>query len=84
MNTETILLGVIIALLAFIGWKEREGRLEKNKLINALLAKNATEMVNMDLADKTEIKTEKPKTDDLVPPENLNDEEWKEAVGLNG
>ena len=80
MNTEAILLGIIIALLAFIGWKEREGRLEKNKLINALLAKNATEMVNMDLADKTEVKVDKPKADDLVPPENLTDEEWKEAV----
>ena len=80
MSTELILLGVIIALLAFIGWKERETRLEKNKLINALLAKNATDMVSMDLADKTEVKTEATKEPDFLPPESLDDEEWKKTV----
>ena len=83
MSAEIILGLVILALLAYISWKEREVRLLNNKLINALLAKNANEMANLDLADKTKIEVEKPKQDDLVPPENLTDQEWKESIGLN-
>ena len=81
MNTELVLIGVILLLCGLIGWKEREGRLERNKLINALLAKNATEMINLDLADKTQIKTEVPlKEPDFIPPENLSQEDWEKVV----
>lgn len=81
MNTELVLIGVILLLCGLIGWKEREGRLERNKLINALLAKNATEMINLDLADKTQIKTEVPlKEPNFIPPENLSQEDWEKVV----
>mgnify|MGYP001592765409 FL=1 len=81
MNTELVLIGVILLLCGLIGWKEREARLERSKLINALLAKNATEMVNLDLADKTQIKTEVPsKEPDFIPPENLSQEDWEKVV----
>ena len=84
MNTDIILLGVILILCGLLGWKEREGRLERNKLINALLAKNANEMANLDLADKTQIKTEVPQREsDFIPPENLSQKDW-EKVALNG
>ena len=81
MNTELVLIGVILLLCGLIGWKEREARLERSKFINALLAKNATEMVNLDLADKTQIKTEVPlKEPDFIPPENLSQEDWEKVV----
>ena len=77
---EIVLLIIIALLLAFIGWEKRESRLEISKLINALLAKNATEMANLDLADKTQIKAEVPKKDEFVPMEDLSDEEFKKAI----
>ena len=43
---EAVLLIVILILCGLLGWKEREGRLERSKLINAILAKNAQDMVN--------------------------------------
>lgn len=84
MNIEGILLLVILVLCGLLGWKEREARLERSKLINALLAKNAQEMVNLDLADKTQIKVDPPlKEPDFIPPENLSQEDWEKAV-ING
>lgn len=83
MVTEAVLAGVIFILCGLLGWKERENRLEKNKLINALLAKNAQDMVNLDLADKTQIKTQVEKESDLVSTDSLSQEDWEKAV-LNG
>ena len=80
MSVEIVLSFIILALLAFIGWKERETRLLNNKLINALLAKNASEMVNMDMADKAEIKVQQPQEPDLVPMDQLTDKEYTEAI----
>lgn len=81
MNVEIVLLLVILGLGALLGWKERENRLERSKFINALLAKNAQEMVNLDLADKTQIKTEIPlKGPEFISPENLSQEDWEKAI----
>ena len=81
MTIEMILLGVILILCGLLAWKEREGRLERNKFINALMSKNAQEMANLDLADKTQIKAEVPnKESDFVSPDNLSQEDWEEAI----
>ena len=77
---EIVLIGVIIFLCGLLGWKERESRLERAKLVNALLAKNAQEMATMDLADKTKIKTETSKKPDMIPLEDLSDDEFKKAI----
>ena len=78
---EIVLIGVILILCGLLGWNQRESRLERNKLVNAILAKNAQEMANLDLADKTEIKV-KPNNQEssYVPMENLSDEDFKKAV----
>ena len=79
--TEIIFIVVILILCGLIGWKEREARLERAKLINAILAKNAQEMANLDLADKTVIKTNVPeKKPDLVPIENLDQETFEKVI----
>ena len=77
---EIILVVVILILCALLGWKEREGRLERNKLINALLSKNAQDLANLELADKTQIKAELPKEPNFVPPENLSQEDWEKVI----
>ena len=78
---EIVLTSVILILCGLLGWKEREGRLERNKLINAILAKNAQEMVNLDLTDKTAIKAQIPqKEPDFVPQENLELDDWEKVV----
>ena len=85
MTTELLLLGVIAILCGLLGWKEHEARLERNKLINAILAKNAQEMVNLELTDKTEIKAQVPeKEPDFVPQENLELDDWEKVVTLGG
>lgn len=78
--SELILIGVILILAGLLGWKEREARLERAKLINALIAKTAGEAASLDLADKTEIKAEVPKPPDLVPVEDLSEDEFKKIV----
>ena len=77
---EGVLIGVILLLCGLLVWKERETRLERNKFINALLARNVREMVDLEVADKIEPKTEIPKEPDLIPVEDLNDEEFKKAI----
>ena len=77
---DLILALVIIALLAFIAWERHETRKEQAKLINALVSKNAQEMVNLELSDKTQIKAEIPKEPDLIPEGDLPQKEWEEAI----
>ena len=76
---EMVLIGVIVLLCGLLVWEKREGRLEKNKLINALLAKNAQDLASLDLIDKTEVKQVE-KQPDLIPAEDLNDKEFKEVI----
>ena len=78
--TEIVLLAIIVLLCGLLGWKEREAWIERAKFINALLAKNAQEMVNLELAGKTQIKTEIPKPSEFVPPESLSQKDWEEAI----
>lgn len=79
---EVILMAIILILCGLLAWHEREARLERAKLINALISKNAQEMVNLDLADKTQIKAETPQLQksDLIPIENLEQEVFEKAI----
>jgi nitrogen fixation-related uncharacterized protein len=53
---------------------------ERNKLINAVLAKNAEELANLDVIDKIKPQ-KKPKIDDaMIPVENLSDDDFKKYV----
>lgn len=82
---EYFLITVIFAFCILLGWKERESRLERSKLINALMAKNNQEMVNLEIADKTQIKANVPvENPDLVPIENLDQEAFEKIIKQNG
>ena len=78
-----ILIVVILALVVLIGWQEWNNRKERAKFINAIIGKNAQEVASMDLADKTQIKST-PVKSDIIPMENLSDEDWAKALKKNG
>ena len=73
---------VIIALLIFIGVREYLSSQERKKLLNAILARSPREFKELEMIDKTkiELKPESEKPSDLVPLEELGDEEFEKAV----
>ena len=73
-------IGVIIALIALLGWQEFQNRKERAKLINAIMSKSTAEFRDLELTDKTEIKV-KPNNEipDLIETDQLNDEDWFKA-----
>lgn len=80
---------VIAVLVGLIGWMDYNHRLERQKLVNALMAKNAQEQANLDMADKTKIKVENEVQPvippDLVPENQMTDEEFdKFVLGKDG
>ena len=73
---EIVLIGVILLLCGLLGWNQREGRLERNKLVNALLAKNAQELRDLEFVEK--VAPSKPMdttgNSDFIPESELDDE----------
>lgn len=84
--SEFILFLVIVCLLVFIGWREREIRSERSKFINALLAKNASEMASLEFVDKVKPQDTQPTVDPLISTADMTDEEFDEHIEkeLNG
>lgn len=76
--TELILLLVIIVLCVLIGVKEYLATKERNKFINAITSKNAQEQVMLDVGDKVKPEPERPP--DLIPTDNLTDEEFDKYI----
>ena len=83
---ETIaLIIVVIALCGLIGWIDYNNRRERKHLVNALMAKNSAELRDLDFVDQVgpTLKTEPTTTSNLVPVDQLSDEEFEEQI-LNG
>ena len=80
--TEIALVLVIIGLGVLIGWKERENRLLNNKLINALLARNAQDMKDFEMIEKTkEIDVNpSPFPPEFTAVEDMSDDEFDKRV----
>ena len=78
---EIVLLGVIVVLSGLLGWQDYSNRKERKSLINALLAKDTHELVELELADKTKIK-EKPtkKEEELIEMSNISDKEYEKLI----
>ena len=73
----------IIVLGALLGWEKREARLAQNKLINALLAKNAQDMKDFEMVDKIKEIDTNPKLQvpsEFVALEDMSDEEFEKRV----
>ena len=83
--TDVVLTIVILLETLLVAYLEREHRLERAKLLNALLSKKPEDMVNMTLADQTKIevpKVDNNPTDDLIDINEASDEEFNRYVGV--
>jgi len=79
--TEAILIAVIIALLIYIGWDRYLSKQERGKLVNTIVARNAAELANLELAEKTKVEVPKiNEYDSLRDMSELSDEEHSEAI----
>ena len=79
---DSIVFGfIIIVLLIAFGFYVWETNKEKAKLVNALVAKNPEQYRDLTLADKVEHIKQQPMTPpDLVPEQNLSQQEWENAI----
>jgi hypothetical protein len=72
---------VIAVLSGLIGWQDYNNRKERSKLINALIARTPEQLRDLDFVDKVSVDTVKPTAPDLVPVDQLSDEQFAEMVG---
>ena len=77
---ELTLVGAIAFLSGLLAWEKHNNRKEQSKLINAVLAKDNTEMLNLELADKTKIEPQKNEETDFVPTSTIGDEEYEKFI----
>lgn len=68
---------VIVSLIGLIAWLDYNQRKERKSLLNAIMAKNTNDLVNLNLADKTEIKAKAGQQPDsgLVDYATISDDE---------
>ena len=78
--TEIVLIIVIIVLCGLLGWEKRENKLERSKFINAILAKNASELANLEFVDKSKPEDTKPTEDPLVATAQMDEEEFDKHI----
>ena len=80
--TETIVLGLIIlALLGLLAWQDYNGRKERAKLINALVAKTVNEFRDLELTEKVKpITPPIVKEPDLIHESEISDEKFEEMI----
>ena len=77
---EALLTSIILVLIgAFIVYVHETNK-EKAKLVNALISRNAQELTNLTFADQTTIKPIKPTVEDLIPTDQLTDEQFDEMI----
>ena len=81
MIAEIILGLIILVLAALLIIRETQAQKERAKFINALIAKSATELRDLELTEKVKpIQPEMPAEPNLVPEAELSDEEFFEKV----
>ena len=71
---------VIIALLIYLAWKEYSWRLEKQDLLDMLKTKDANELRDLKMARNTNIKIEPQKPPDLIPEDQLTNDQFEKAM----
>lgn len=74
---------VILILCVLLGYKDYQARKERKELINALIARNATELGNLTVAEKVKpqiAKNDEELNPDLIPVGDLTDEEFEKYI----
>lgn len=72
---------VIIALCALLAWDRHENRKERSKLINAIMAKTPQDLRDLEFVDKVKVDVKPPVDPDLIPVDQMSDEQFGEMVG---
>ena len=72
---------VIIVLSLLLGWQEFSNRKERSKFINALIAKTPEQLRDLDFVDKVKVDVKPNTAPDLVPVDQMSDEDFAEMVG---
>ena len=78
--TEIVLTAVIGILCILIAYLENSNRKERKSLVNAIKAKDASDLANLEMADKTEIKVAAPQEPDLTPIDQVSDEDFDTII----
>lgn len=73
----TIVIALLIAFNAFHLWITRK---ERDKFINALIAKNARELQDIEFTEKVKTEPQKEKPPDLIPESEAPEDEWMKAI----
>lgn len=75
------LVAVILIQAVLLGWFEYNSRKERKSMLNAILAKDNQELVNLELADRTQIKAPKEEEyPDFVESDGISDETYAEII----
>lgn len=71
---------VIAVLVALIGWQEYQNRKERNKLINALLSKDAKELRELEFIEKVKPEPMVEKQPEIISVDQLTDDEFDKFI----
>lgn len=63
---------VIVALLAYIGWKEYSFRKERANLVDIIISKDSDDLSKIRLAKQTKIKVRPDEPPDLIPIDEMD------------
>jgi hypothetical protein len=76
-----IYLVIVIALLCgLLAFEKYQSGKERNKLINALIARNPEQMAMLETVDKTKQSKRKDQPLDLIPEDSLSQEQLEEYI----
>lgn len=80
--TDFILFLVIVAECGLISWLEYNNRKERQKLIQAIMSRSASDLANFEFVDKIKSVEPNPVVDnsDLINISDLTDEEFQKNV----
>lgn len=71
---------VILALVLLLAWEHYQNRLERNKLMNALISKNSYELANLEHIEKQPKEKIQPTNPDLIPIDELPDQAFYDLM----
>ena len=77
---DIILTIIILALLAYHAYTQKLNKEEREKLVNAVMSKNAVELRDLEIAGNTKIDVKPMSPPDLEPLENLSNDEHLKAI----
>lgn len=79
---EYILVAVIAILCAFMAWTEHNNRKERKSMLNMIVSKTNSELVNLELAENTKIEapTKEELPNDYIPTDAVSDDDYIKMI----